>query len=106
MKQALGSSVHTERGPGAPEVTASGQACGGSCTPTSDRGGDRGIVGKCLMLAGPGGGAETSEGWRGTWGRHPGEIPGLVAGAGTPAQVNVVCNYYMVTVKMGASFSL
>lgn len=44
--------------------------------------------------------------WRGTWGRHPGEIPGLVAGAGTPAQVNVVCNYYMVTVKMGASFSL
>ena len=36
--------------------------------PTSDRGGDQGIMGKCLMLAGPGGGAETSEGWRGTWG--------------------------------------
>ena len=43
--------------------------------------------------------------WWESWGRHPGEIRGLLAGAGTPAGVNVVCNYYMVTVKMGASFS-
>lgn len=52
-----------ERGP---EITASGQAWGGSCTPNQWPWWGPGHRGK--VLVGPGSGAESSEGWRGAWG--------------------------------------